>query len=205
MFKRAERKWQAGGGETKDVEILLSCKTWTNIQSYGNLSEILTDVAYGDMLSAIRHVRVVFSFSDLTVQLISESKSHWCLFGFVHTRRKREREREVCSLSQLQKFPLISRTPRPHILPPLFLCFRCNSNDSEKHGQQVKGARHRLPFLPVAPPLGRWPLVRSPAVRALARRVCAVPVWRRRGLVEREQTRETLSASGRSDERSACL
>lgn len=76
----------------------------------------------------------------------------------------------LMAASLCRKFPLISSSPRPHILPPLFPCFPSNSGDSGNPPE------HGRAFLPVLP-RGCWPLVRS-AARSLTV-LCAVPVVKR--------------------------
>lgn len=130
-----------------------------------------------------------------------------------HTEEERESEREVCSFSWLraaaENFPSSPPLPAPTSLPPLFPCFRSNSGDSEEHSWQAKAALNRvdrLPFLPVAAP--------PPRLLALGTVSCCLHVHipfvhgagrGEGGPVEREQSRETLSASGSSDERNASL
>lgn len=97
-----------------------------------------------------------------------------------HIHQERERKRGLQFLMaascRCRKFPLISSSPRPHILPPLFPCFRSNSGDSEKQSWRSEGRlEHSQPLLP-AVPLGCRPMVRSPAFRTFTRRLCTVPV-----------------------------
>lgn len=106
---------------------------------------------------------------------------HRCLFGFIsaHTRRERGLQFLMAVSCCCRKFPLISSSPRPHILPPLFPCFRGNSDDSEKHNWRVKTAVEYVRALAVSrwsPPsvADRWyglPL----SARSLTV-LCAVPV-----------------------------
>lgn len=72
----------------------------------------------------------------------------------------------------LQKFPHISSSPRPHILPPLFPCFPHNSGNSEKQAARKNSREYGRAFVPV--PRGCSPLVRSAA--RLLTGLCAVPV-----------------------------
>lgn len=95
-----------------------------------------------------------------------------------HTHSHIRKEREVCSFSWLRAAAAENSpsSPRPHILPPLFPCFRSNSGDSEKQSWRSEGRlEHSQPLLP-AVPLGCRPMVRSPAFRTFTRRLCTVPV-----------------------------
>lgn len=69
-------------------------------------------------------------------QAVGVLRRRGCLFGFSERTRAR-RGREVCSLSRLraaaEHFPFTPLLfPAPHILPPLFPCFRSSSHD-RKH------------------------------------------------------------------------
>lgn len=69
------------------------------------------------------------------------------------TRMGGEREKGLQFLmaaSLCRKFPLISSSPRPHILPPLFPCFPSNSGDSGKQAVSENPADYGP--LPAAPP-----------------------------------------------------
>lgn len=60
-----------------------------------------------------------------------------------HTRTDRESEKEsdlqfLMAASLCRKFPLISSSPRPHILPALFPCFPSHPGDSGETGGQWK-------------------------------------------------------------------
>ena len=108
-----------------------------------------------------------------------------CKHTHALARTERERERGLqflMAVSRCRKFPLISSSPRPHILPPLFPCFfffRSNSDDSEKQSWQVEASLEYVrPFAVSSgrPPLfywraDRWYGLVRPAARSLT--VCA--------------------------------
>ena len=84
-----------------------------------------------------------------------------CKHTHALARTERERERGLqflMAVSRCRKFPLISSSPRPHILPPLFPCFfffeatRMTARNRAGKWRRAWNTFDRSPSLPVAPP-----------------------------------------------------
>lgn len=122
-----------------------------------------------------------------TAEFCLALERHRCLFGFrsAHAVRKADGRggrglqflMAVCCCCCCRKFPLVCFAPRPHILPPLFQCFRSKlSVTASKRAGRAERRRLKNPFFPSSSsswpafPLHCRPLVRSAASRAFTHR-----------------------------------
>lgn len=194
--RQSEQERVGWGCKPGMIEILLCCKTSNHSVIWKSIRNIDRHGLWSHFKCAVFSLPRKVCIAYLTVQLIPESvpcslltissalQTLMSVWVCAHTEKERERGRERSAVSHswelLQKIsPHLLLSPPPHLASIIPVLSKQLQWQRVKHSWQVKGRlEHGATVCRFfrSSPLGRWPLVRSPAARTFAYRSCTVPV-----------------------------